>query len=213
LRLARELLTRFGIEVERIGVVPRGMPEHQPGLKAFSEQIALLGPHRLRAGGGLKTKEALSLASLLQGLAALAPEAPAAVVGTASPFGIVRVQASRCTLCGACPERCPTGALVLCEEANSSRLLFDHARCIACEACVQVCPEGAVELERRLEFSRLGRQTLLAEDRIARCQRCGASIAPQSMLRKVQSALGQGKAPGRYCPPCLMLQSLAGVRQ
>lgn len=216
LSFTRELLTRFGIEAERLVAIAR---EDAPlKLKAFCEAMAGLGSHRLSKRGGWKAKEALTLAALLKDLVALAPDPSASIVGTDVPFGVVSVQVSRCTLCGACPERCATGALAFREDDESSQLLFDHARCVACEACVKVCPEGAVEMEQRLEFSQLGKPEILAEDRMVRCERCGATIAPQSMLSKVRRSLNGtkvsgGKDLGRYCPPCLMLQSLAGARR
>lgn len=215
LQFTRELLTRFGVEAERLVVVTREVAPLR--LKAFREALAGLGPHRLKIRGGLPAKEALTLVALLKELAPLAPAAPAPLVGAAVPFGVVRVQADRCTLCGACPERCPTGALELREDGDTSQLLFDHTRCTACEACVRVCPESAIEMARRLDFSQLRRLAILAEDCMARCQRCGATIAPQSMLSKVRRSLNGTKVSsssnlGRYCPSCQMLRSLADVR-
>ncbi len=188
--LTRELLVRFGIGADRLLVVKREEAGSQRRIKAFEEAMASVGPHRLRSKAGLTGNGAPSLAGILQNL--MPSASPAPLIGDGVPFGMVRVQAGRCTLCGACPERCPTDALALHEDEDFSRLLFDHSRCVACEACVRVCPEEAVKMERRLEFTRLGSTAVLVEDQMARCQRCGASIAPLSMLRKVQSALGRG---------------------
>lgn len=210
LSFTREVLARFGIVGDRLLVVRRAEAERGPRLKAFAAAMAVRGPHRLRGCSAAKSNGRTPLADLLQHLATIDPVPPAPLRGEGVPFGMVRVQAARCTLCGACPERCPTGALALEEEGDTSRLLFDHARCVACEACVQVCPEGAVELDRRVEFSRLGRATVLAEGEMARCDRCRTPIAPQSMLRKVESLLGGRAAGGRCCATCRLLQSLAG---
>lgn len=217
LRFTRELLTRFGVEADRLLVVQREEAEDPRRVETFCEAVAALGSHPLKKLGALKGSETLTLAALLKHLVVLGPEPPAPLFDPAVPFGTVGVKAGRCTLCGACPERCPTGALRLLEDGDSSRLLFDHGRCVACEACVQVCPEAAVEMTRGLVFARLSGETILAEDQMARCQRCGTSIAPQRMLRKIQRSLNQtmargGEALGRYCPSCQMLQSLAGVR-
>lgn len=207
--LTRELLIRFGIGADRLLVVKREEAGSQKRIKALGEATAPMGPRRKPGLTGIGSP---SLAEILRGLAALAPAPPPPLIGDGVLFGMVRVQPGRCTLCGACPERCPTGALALGEDEDSARLLFDHARCIACGGCVKVCPEKAVEMEQRLEFTRLGSTAVLVEDQMARCQRCGASIAPLSMLRKVQSALGRGESSGRYCPACQMLQSLGAVR-
>ncbi|MBI2554954.1 MAG: 4Fe-4S binding protein, partial [Candidatus Rokubacteria bacterium] len=191
LSFTREVLARLGIEGDRLLVVRRTEAGRGVRLKAFAETLAARGPHRLRGSSAPKSNGRTPLADLLQHLGALGPAPPAPLCGEGVPFGMVRVQAARCTLCGACPDRCPTGALVLYEDADSSQLLFDHARCLACEACIRICPEGAVEVERRLECSRLGSWAVLAEDEIVRCQRCGTSVAPKRMLRKIQSRLGR----------------------
>ena len=43
-----------------------------------------------------------------------------------------------CLGCGACAERCPTGAM------DTKTLLWTMDRCISCMACVSVCPVGAL---------------------------------------------------------------------
>ena len=43
-----------------------------------------------------------------------------------------------CTLCGACSEVCPTGAVTVTDKVETVK-----ERCTACSACVKVCPTGA----------------------------------------------------------------------
>ncbi|MBN1400497.1 MAG: 4Fe-4S binding protein [Anaerolineae bacterium] len=49
---------------------------------------------------------------------------------------------SRCTLCGACINRCPHGALFLAE----SRIGLHQELCSYCGDCEGVCPHGAIAL-------------------------------------------------------------------
>lgn len=54
--------------------------------------------------------------------------------------GQLRVEARVCTLCGACTEACPTGALVF----ENERLKFDPEACTSCNICVDRCPEKVI---------------------------------------------------------------------
>lgn len=47
----------------------------------------------------------------------------------------------KCTLCGACSDACPQGAI---ERASGLRY-YDRTRCQSCGACVQVCSAEAIE--------------------------------------------------------------------
>lgn len=46
--------------------------------------------------------------------------------------------AETCTLCGACAEVCPTGAITVGNKVETAQ-----EKCTACSACVKVCPTGA----------------------------------------------------------------------
>ena len=46
--------------------------------------------------------------------------------------------AETCTLCGACAEVCPTGAITVGDKVETAK-----EKCTACSACVKACPTGA----------------------------------------------------------------------
>ncbi|MBI2370137.1 MAG: 4Fe-4S binding protein [Deltaproteobacteria bacterium] len=211
LEFTREVLATSGIRPDRLLAVERDQPRAAARVNEFAEAVATLGPHPLRGTPGLEGEAVASLPAVLRHLATRAPVPPAFVMGDSVPFGMLCVEPERCTLCGACPARCPTGALTFQEEGESSQLLFDHARCIACEACTTVCPEGAVRIERRLEFAQLGQATIAAEDQVARCQHCGSPIAPRRLLSKLDRSLNTvggpaGPSSGPYCADCRILR-------
>ena len=51
---------------------------------------------------------------------------------------LVETAADRCTHCGRCVKRCPTGAIAAGDELHT-----DAVKCIRCCACVKGCPAGA----------------------------------------------------------------------
>jgi electron transport complex protein RnfB len=55
------------------------------------------------------------------------------------------VDASKCSGCGDCMDRCQVKAIVMKEEVAS----VNHDRCIGCGLCVSGCPFEAVRLERK----------------------------------------------------------------
>lgn len=52
----------------------------------------------------------------------------------------LHVDTDRCTLCGACVDACPFGALAL-----DASVKVDADRCTLCGACVEACPVGAIQ--------------------------------------------------------------------
>jgi ferredoxin len=133
-----------------------------------------------------------------------------------SPLGVVHVDGDGCTGCGSCARICPTGAISTVEEEGSASLIFDPALCTGCGLCVGRCPEQAMRVDRVADPASLARgRTPLWVDTQVRCDKCGAVVAPQAMLRRVEAILSRGDtyrtgvmtAIGRRCPSCRGLGS------
>lgn len=62
----------------------------------------------------------------------------------------IRVRTDDCTICGACAEECPFGAITIQEEGPD----FNES-CTLCGACIEICPTEAIymvgEAERTME--------------------------------------------------------------
>lgn len=210
IRLVRMLLDQLGMEAERLRIFSWEGQEPQTLrilFETFVAQLGTMAPARPRHGR--ERDHGLSLIGLMRDLWRELNVDNGAITGDEIPFGFLTVQAaqSECTLCGACRDRCPTGAVALCEQGGVSRLLFDHSRCVACKACVKVCPEQVLQMEKVLDFARLGATTVLAEDRMVSCRECGKEIAPLSMMRRVRQQLKMTKDSAsatllEFCPDC-----------
>jgi len=213
-RFVHELLDCWGIGEERIKVFEAVGDE--PGsiekeLTEFAAEIAGLAPTRLRhSEPTLLPSQGLRLPALIKGVGnKLNSSSKGVVLAGAVPLGKVELDRTRCTGCGLCALNCPTEALVISSsgETDAYQLLFRHEACVACGRCVEVCPEKCLRLKSILELDRLYcPPTVLCEDVIVRCSRCGSPIGPRTMIDNVRAkvlAAGQS-SPEQFelCPTC-----------
>jgi ferredoxin len=114
------------------------------------------------------------------------------VRGDSSPMGVVAIDDSICTGCEMCATVCPSDALRSVPGDGLLRIEFDPAPCTACGQCVDRCPEpGALALESIVDATELelGKRVLVSHQ-LARCIKCGGSVAPEAALNRVAAALG-----------------------
>jgi Fe-S-cluster-containing hydrogenase component 2 len=57
---------------------------------------------------------------------------------------MIRVENSKCDLCGTCVGVCPVDCITLKEH----ELIVDHEICINCENCITICPVRALSNEK-----------------------------------------------------------------
>jgi ferredoxin len=87
----------------------------------------------------------------------------------------------RCTGCGACNERCSSGATSITDSGDARTISIDGMRCIFCGRCADACPEHALELTvgpvagddtRRISLSRGSEEPRPTVDTTLKLQRC-----------------------------------------
>jgi ferredoxin len=135
-----------------------------------------------------------------------------------SPLGKVALDSSRCTGCGLCAVECPTEALVfsLCKDDDTFQLVFRHGSCLACGQCAVICPEKCLAVERILGLDNIGSQSVLFQDRLLRCSKCGQPLGPKSMIDRMRARVAAaGKTfPFQFelCPDCKVRSQLSQLR-
>lgn len=104
-----------------------------------------------------------------------------------SPFGEVRVDASRCTMCMACVGACPESALM--DGVDTPLLKFLERNCVQCGLCEATCPEDAITLSPRLLLTPAVREArVLNRTEPFHCIRCKKAFGTKQV---VEAMLGR----------------------
>ncbi|BAU48887.1 4Fe-4S ferredoxin [Sulfurifustis variabilis] len=118
-----------------------------------------------------------------------APRAEAALPDGA-PFGEIRVDREKCTLCMSCVGVCPSHALA--DGTDLPQLNFIEANCVQCGLCEKACPEDAITLQARYLYDPSARRQsrVLNEEVPFHCVRCGKPFATRKMMDRMSEKLG-----------------------
>ena len=106
-----------------------------------------------------------------------------------SPFGEIRVDRDKCTMCMACVGSCPESALM--DGVDQPLLKFLERNCVQCGLCEQTCPEDAITLHPRLLLAPAVREArLLNETQPFHCVSCGKAFGTKQMVEAMLGRLG-----------------------
>ena len=92
------------------------------------------------------------------------------------------IDADKCSNCGDCIARCPSGAIV--ENAGTHLPGINYDTCIFCALCEEICPVGAVHMTREFELAETKKEDL-------RVNSSGAEKKPQSAEEESYEELGK----------------------
>jgi len=107
-----------------------------------------------------------------------------------SPFGVINIRATDCTLCMACVTTCPAGALL--DGHSVPQLKFVEANCVQCGLCEQACPENVLERQPRYLFDsvKAREHVILNEEEPFNCLRCHKPFGTRKMIETLTGKLG-----------------------
>ncbi|MEE9256750.1 MAG: 4Fe-4S dicluster domain-containing protein [bacterium] len=200
----RSLAEEMGLPGETVRLFPPGEPE---ALNVSPGKVALTNANG--AGNHRPAEPDFSphgAGSAIMELAKrLNPPPELSVTHPRSPLGVIEVL-DGCTVCGACANLCPAGALTLEKEDDGISLAFRAAACVGCAGCLDVCPENIMELEKRTDLQAIREESrILYRDTAPRCENCGGPIAPQAMLDRIGGILKDHPSFSmltKYCIEC-----------
>jgi len=104
-----------------------------------------------------------------------------------------------CTLCGFCTQVCPTHALNMTEDTESSQLRLDIADCNHCGKCERICKFYAIKMDHA--SYKIGEVVILRQSPLLNCQTCGHEIASVAELDYIVSKIGDANWQ-HFCPEC-----------
>ena len=97
------------------------------------------------------------------------------------------VEPDLCTLCGFCVQVCPTNALRIHEDEETTFLELETSFCTSCANCRNICPENVLSLSTNLSNQD---QILLRESPLATCSNCGETTFSQAELDYTHRMIG-----------------------
>jgi ferredoxin len=150
-----------------------------------------------------------------------APSRPEQVALPAgAPFGEVRVDRAKCTMCMACVGACPESALM--DGTDVPLLKFLERNCVQCGLCEATCPEDAISLAPRLLLTPAVREArVLNETQPFHCIRCQKPFGTRQMVEAMMGRLaghsmfagGEALKRLQMCADCRVVDMMSSKKE
>jgi ferredoxin len=154
----------------------------------------------------------------------LARHAPArveeVVLPEGAPYGEIRVDRAKCTMCLSCVGACPESALM--DGVDRPLLKFLERNCVQCGLCEATCPEDAITLHPRLLLTAAVREArVLNETEPFHCVRCSKPFGTRQMVEAMMGRLaghsmfsGQGALERlQMCADCRVVDMMSSKQE
>ena len=172
--LARAVLAAAGLPADAVRLV-------EPDGLARALAVPLLGRDATPTGALDAARKRGAFTDALARIESAAGFAPVALPAGA-PLGAITVDRGKCTLCQACANLCPTGAIRYGAQPVPRLSLAEEA-CVQCGICEAACPEDAIALAPRIASAETRRTVqLLHQGELARCPQCDAAFISARLL-------------------------------
>jgi ferredoxin len=137
----------------------------------------------------LSNDKRTSIEFAVEHLAALAPRPVSEIaLPEGAPYGEVRVDAKKCTMCMACVGACPESALM--DGVDQPLLKFLERNCVQCGLCEATCPEDAITLAPRLLLGAAAREArVVNRTQPFHCIRCDKPFATRQIIDTMMGRL------------------------
>ncbi len=158
-------------------------------IAAAFESLEPAPPAAAAASFAISNDKRTSIEFAVDHLAKLAPEPVAEIaLPEGAPWGEVRVDRDKCTMCMSCVGSCPESALM--DGVDRPLLKFVERNCVQCGLCEATCPEDAIVLSPRLLLGAAAREArLLNETQPFRCIRCDKPFGTRQMIEAMLARL------------------------
>lgn len=192
LSLANRILDEMG-QPQRLRVITAADLDNLDQPLAISVTWPMIVPIKLETATATNPKRNI-LYQAIDHLNSQAGAISSAVAIANVPYGQVKVDVEKCTLCMSCVSTCPTQALK--DGGETPALKFVEQDCVQCGLCESSCPEKVISLVPQINFDQQSRQatSTLKEEAPFECIRCGSAFATQSMVRKMVDMVGAHSA-------------------
>jgi ferredoxin len=184
--LAEAIVQALGYEGTHFALVEAGEgTDFGAAFAALSTGAAVSEPATFLLGNDKRTAIEFALEHLLRH-ATVKPEEIALPAG--APYGEVRVDREKCTLCLACVGACPESALM--DGVDQPLLKFLERNCVQCGLCEATCPEDAIALSPRLLLTPAVKEArVLNETQPFQCVRCAKPFGTRLMVDAMMGRL------------------------